>query len=215
MTWQGASRAGSLGAGFITGVAVTTPVINLGFFDNWLTSASFDSISQWAHFILELACLAGAVINLRDWRVYRKTPDLRRLILRYRFLENTNRELPSKKGWGRGFLWVLSVYACGALAAMLVSVWPGDQKYFSVLQYRILSPGLQLQTIFLAVGYGAAYSAPLMLELAGFKFASGLSTKINLLPLLPKVQVVSAAVFLAYGAAMLYLYYIRFYFINH
>lgn len=215
MTWQGERRAVFLGGGFIAGVAVTTPLINLGFFDNRLDTSSFDIISQWVHFILELACLAAALVGVRDWRVYKKTPDLRQLILRYLFLESAKREFPVKKGWGRSFLWLLLAYLCGAFAAMLVSVWPGDQKYFSVLQYRIFSPGLHLQTIFSALIYGAAFSAPLILELAGFKFASGLSTKRNLLPALPRVQVFMAAVFLAYGAAMLYVYYIRFYFINH
>ena len=201
-----------IGGGFVVGMVVTTPLANLGLYDNWLNSEWFDILTQWVHFFIEAFCLVVGCISLRDWRIYKATQDTTRLLIRYPFLEE---DLAVKRRWRLLWVWwILVAYLSGTVTAMFVSVWPGNQSYFSVLQYRIFMQGLRGQTLFLALCYGLIFSSPLILELHCFKMAMDPAIKKKLTMALPKVQVVVAAVMLAYGATMLYLYYVRFYLIN-
>jgi len=202
-----------LGSGFIVGSAMTTTLINLSFFDNIIFSRDFDIFLQVAHFILEIASLAVGLILLRDWWVYSRSDDKRKLLVKYPFLDKPSDSRP----WSLlgKLLFFAVAYLCGAGSAFLISAWPGDQRYFSILLYRIYLPGMQWPALLWGLFCGLMFNFYLILALVGFRKAlKTAKIKDSLQRSLTKVQIVFSAVFLAYGGVMIYIYYIRFYFKN-
>ena len=146
--------------------------------------------------------------------------DVRKLVIRFPFitdeLEGSAKSQTEKKPQWLLFLLAVIAYLAGAGMTFLLSPWPCDQAYFSVLHYRVWTPGLQWSTICSLILYGLFYSWFLILELIGCRKVATLSEiREKLRRALPKVQVIVAALFLAYGITMLYFYYIRFYWLEY
>jgi hypothetical protein len=212
--WQGLAQIGLMGKSFLLGTIIAAPLVNVGFFDNVIFSKAFDAVMDWAHCIIDLLCLMIAAICLRDWWVFKNTEDYGKLIVRFPFLSASER--PKRSRWIRFLLFGFS-FICGGSLAFLQSVWPGDQQYFSILYYKILSPGgYSLMVICFLIVYGVCANVILILEFIALRTVLNSESAGNRMQrLLPKVQIVTAAVFFAYGATMIYLYYIHFYFANH
>ena len=203
--WRGPKLVVWLGSGFIAGSILTTPSISLSMYDKIISSAGFDVFLQWAHFVIEVVSLLIGIVCLRDWWVYKTSEDARKLVINYSFLEAV---AENRSNWFTRFLFVTAAYFCGAGSAFLASAWPGDQRYFSVMQYRIFMPGFQWSTFFLSVLYGVAYNFLPILELAGFRaLVNSPRIRGNLQQSLPNIQIIAAAIFLAYGSTMIYIYY--------
>jgi hypothetical protein len=159
--------------------------------------------------------LGIAGICLRDWWILKKSQDPQKLLVQFPFSgpENGTRLRQSK--WFL-FLLISIGYVCGTALAFLQSAWPGDQQYFSILHYRILSSGLNFAMVLTLIVYGLCFNSILIVEFLGLKAVLN-SARVceRLRQSLPIVQTGVAAIFLAYGATMIYFYYIRFYLRNN
>lgn len=190
------------GLGFLFGLWTATAAIAWGYVDFFQTTRAFDVFLDTAYLILAVFGVLAGIVLLRDWAVFRRTKDPKKIFIVFPFLIGEG-QAPARTQRPYPLLAGMCSWLAGGLAAFMASAWPLDRQVYLLQVEYALSKNFWTMVL-PTLAYVLMFSLPLIVMWLLAAYASARKNQNdNLNFVLSKIQVVCAAVLMGYGLAIL------------